>query len=543
MNSWEFIHPSVKSDEAHTMATRLNALGSLFFFAKLVLKRNRLSPTLHKRIAQSLERDHIHLVLEIPRDHLKTTLVTESLSMWWALPFTDMDEALMRDLGYGDDWIRWMKRAHNPNNRTLIVSENEPNAIRFGRRIDSHYTSNAVFREVFKEILPDANCAWNDKSKTQKRTASGIGEGTYDFLGVGGAVQSRHYDRIIQDDIFGRDAKNSELVANDTIEYHRLLSGVFDMDVVEKELGDEVVVGNRWSYYDLNGWIRENDKKGHWTFETHDAEGGCCPDHPAGTPIFFTPELLSEFRERLSVEDYSHQYRNLAVLPGECPFRPEWLRYYELYEGNRNSVKAAYIRHNVYDGKSLGDIPVSLLTRKMICDPNHSEMTGRAHHAIVVVGYDSESGMQYLLDTWAKSSSYDELVATIYKFAKRWKLDSVYIEKIVAQQLLRYPLEYHGKVEGFNLAVNFLVAPRSANAKDERIRAMEPVFRNSKFWSRKDHTQFDNEYRTYPSSRTIDILDTLGYANSMFESIRYRDVVGAIDGWNRRRKQALAEAR
>ena len=539
---WNTLTLPEKKGEERNAAIRLNSLGSLYYFAKFVLKRNRLSESLHHNIAKSLEREHLHLVLEIPRDHLKTTLVTEALSMWWSLPFTAKEEDQMRILGYDDAWVRWMKRAHNPNNRTLIVSENEPNAIRFGHRIDSHYQSNDYFRKIFHDLLPDPSATWNDKSKTHKRNASGIGEGTYDFLGVGGAVQSRHYDRIIQDDIFGRDAKNSELVAADTIEYHRLLSGVFDMGVDETELGDEIVVGNRWSYYDLNGWIRENNK-GHWQIESHDAEGGCCLSHPKDTPIFFNRELLDEIKARLSIEDYSHQYRNLAVLPGECPFRPEWLRYYELYEGIRHGLSAAFIKHLVYDGHARGDIPVSILTRKMICDPNHSESSGRAHHALVVVGFDSESGNEYLLDQWAKSSSYDELVATIYKFADRWRLDTVYLEKIAAQQLLRYPLEYHGKRTGKSLHIEYIIAPRGANAKDERIRALEPVFRNFKFWSRKDQTQFDNEYRTYPSSRTIDILDVLGYANSMFDNIRYKDAVGVVANWNSRRKAALAEAR
>src|SRR5262249_43430549 len=195
----------------------------------------------------------------------------------------------------------------------------------------------------FPEILPDSSCTWNDVSKTHKRTASGMGEGTYDFLGVGGAVQSRHYDRIIQDDLVGRDAKNSELVMADTIEYHKLLGGVFDTEVEAKQLGDEVIVGNRWGYYDLNGWIRENNQTRQvpWAIETNAAEGGCCDRHPAGTPIYFTKEVLEEVKARYTWEDYAHQFLNLAVLPGECPFQEKWLMKYELYEKDRRPV----IRH------------------------------------------------------------------------------------------------------------------------------------------------------------------------------------------------------
>jgi hypothetical protein len=553
VNQWQILHAPDKP-ELHKMAMRLNALGSLFFFSKIILKRDRLSNTLHRKIAKSLEREHLKLILEIPRDHLKTTLVTESLSMWWSLPFTEADEEAMRTLGYSDEWIRWMKISHDVNSRTLIVSENEPNAIRFGHRIDSHYQSNDVFLNLFPEIKPDASCTWNDRTKTQKRTATGIGEGTFDFIGVGGAVQSRHYKRIIQDDLFGRDAKNSELIANDTYEYHRLLSGVFDTEISAKQLGDEVVVGNRWKYYDLNGSIRENDKDHKWTYETHSAEGGCCDEHPPGIPIYFTSELLAEVKARNTWEDYAHQYLNLAVLPGEQPFQISWLRYYELYE---SKDRKAMIRHEVADGKAIGDINVNFLTRRMIVDVNHSEEQGRANHAIVVMGYDSGTDRQYLLDTWAKSTSYDELVANIYKLAKRWRITRFFLEKIAAQQLLRYPIEYRGRIENYKLTVDEMPASRARNAKDDRIRSLEPLFRASvldtmptkegeknkskaRFFCRRDQTQFIEEFRTYPSSRTVDILDCMGYAQLILDPLKFRDVVTAVSSYNSKRKQAMA---
>jgi hypothetical protein len=531
--------------KTHNLAVRLNALASLYYFSKIVLKRHRLSNFLHRDIASSLETENLHLMLEMPRDSMKSTLVTESLSMWWALPFAETDEAAMRELGYDDAWIRWMKHVHNPNTRTLIISENESNAIRFGRRIDTHYESNDVFRAVFPEILPNARCTWNDKSKTHKRTFSGQGEGTYDFLGVGGAVQSRHYDRIIEDDLVGREAKNSELVMGDTIEYHRLLSGVFDSAASHKtQLGEEVVVGNRWAYYDMNGWIREHEPE--FAIETHSARGGCCDKHPNGIAIFpeeLSLEKLAKIEARLSIEDFSHQYLNLAVLPGEQPFRPEWLKFYELYEGQRNGVSSAFLRHEVEGGKTAGDIPVSLLNRRLICDPNHAEEKGRAHHALVVVGHDAETDKQYLLDSWAKSSSYDELVIQIYKFAKRWRLQEFFLEKVAAQQLLRYPLEYRSKIEDYKLIIRYLDASRASNAKDDRIRAMEPNFRNGKFYCRRDQVGFIEEYKTYPSCRTKDILDALAYANSTFDNVRYRDAINAVATWNTRRKQAMAEVR
>src|ERR1700689_4842151 len=98
--------------QAYKDICRINALGSLFFFASHVLHKTRLSgsrPFLHQRMCTSLEREDLHLVLEMPMGHFKTTVGTEALSMWWALPFTARDEFMMRELGYDDQWIAWMK--------------------------------------------------------------------------------------------------------------------------------------------------------------------------------------------------------------------------------------------------------------------------------------------------------------------------------------------------------------------------------------------------------------------------------------------------
>jgi len=126
----------------------------------------------------------------MPRDYFKSTICTEGLPMWKALPFGDSDEASFRSLGYGDEFIRWMRKAHNPDTRLLLVSENITNAAKLGQRIRWHYESNALYRALFPETLPDSSCVWTNFSLSIKRPnlmTGGHGEGTFDFLGVGGA--------------------------------------------------------------------------------------------------------------------------------------------------------------------------------------------------------------------------------------------------------------------------------------------------------------------------------------------------------------------
>jgi hypothetical protein len=517
--------------KAH-LAIRLNALGSLYFHTKFVLQRSRLIDRVHGPIARSLETEHRQFLLEFPRDHFKSTLVGEGLITWWALPFGPADEAAMIELGYDDAWIAWMKRAHNPLIRILTVSEILENAKMMGQRLDWHYQNNNIFKATFPEIIPTSGEKWNLESKLHRTTGPRPhGEGTYDYFGVGGALQSRHYDKIIEDDVVGKEAWKSDIVMADTINYHRLLEGAFD--------GPQrvnYVVGNRWKPLDLNGWIRENEKG--FVVETHGALGGCCNYHPRGRPIFpeeFSAAELERIRTKQGPYIFAAQYLNLPVAPEECIFKPEWLRFYGPTKAPvvNNSVtpdpytgqtQRSWLRHEVNNGDAIADIDPRALHTTIVVDPNHAGANGRARHAIVVTGIDPESSRVYLLDVWAESASYDDLVANIYKMAFRWNRREFWLETVAAQRILKYHLEYRGRVEGRQLTVNELKTSTSKDAKRIRIEALEPLLRDGRVWVRHDQSAFLDEYYAYPGGRTVDVLDCLGYAPQTWNAIYARNL-------------------
>lgn len=308
---------------------RVNGLGSLYYFNKVILKRKRLREHLHRPWCESLERDHIKDVYEYPRDHFKTTICSEGLPMWRSLPFSDQDEEVFRKLGYDDSFIAFMKRMHRQDVRNILVAENITNAAKLGKRISGHYESNAIFRLLFPEILPDSSCVWSNYGLHHKRgpSAAPHGEGTYDFLGVGGALQSRHYDGLlIQDDLVGRKAIESISVMEKTIDYHKLVVGAFENPDENTHENSELVIGNRWAYTDLNSHIREHEP---WfRFVTHSALGGCCPLHLPDTPILpeeFSFEKLMRLKERLGTYYFSCfpagapvLMSNLTQQPIEC---------------------------------------------------------------------------------------------------------------------------------------------------------------------------------------------------------------------------------
>jgi hypothetical protein len=533
--------PDPHEKEKYKLAIRLNSLGSLYFFEKYTLGRDKLTSSFHKPILTRLETNRPRYLLEAPRDHYKTVMVTEGRTIWRALPFNDADEAAMRELGYDDSWIRWMRETHNPKRRTLIVSEVLDNAAMIGLRFDYHYKENPQFKLVFPEVMPNAHCKWTGESKQQGGGFKGPqGEGTYDFLGVGGALQSRHYWDVVEDDTIGKEALESELVMVKTIDYHRLLIGAFE----SYKDGHWTVVNNRWAPNDLSGWIRKNQPQ--FVVESHRATGGCnpaeCPDnHPAGVPIFpeeFSIETLAEIRTTQGPYFYSHQYENMPVSPEECIFKPDWLRFYHPVPSPVQTDRR-WLGHRVTGGETIKDVDPRILIRTMVVDPNHAEERGRAHHGVVVTGLDPDNDRIYLLDVWAESSSYDALINEIFRLGKMWNLHEFWLEVNAAQRLLRYPVEYKNKVSDWKMSIKELKAERSANAKRSRIESLEPLFREGRFWCREDQHPFLNEYYNYPGGATLDVLDCLGYATQTWNAIHAKRILGILE----ERKQRWASGR
>lgn len=503
-------------------ALRLNSLGSLYVFIKIALRRKKLIETLHLPMCQYLERDHIKDIYEMPRDHFKSTICSEGLPMWRALPISQQDLDDLAKIGYGDEFLRYMLRKHNPNIRNLLVSENITNSAKLGKRIRWHFESNALYRALFAETLPDTQCIWTNFSLHVKRpsdatsTGGAHGEGTFDFLGVGGALQSRHYNGlIVQDDLVGRKAIESQTIMDGTIDYHRLLIGAYE-DEDEGHEGDELVVGNRWGFHDLNSYVREHEPWFRLTM--HSALGGCCSIHPPNLPILpnvFTFEKLMQMKERLGSYHFSCQFLNNPAAPENADFREGWLSYFTVGEDNNGR----FVVHEVRDGIVRKDLRLPMLSLAMVTDPNHSgnQGMGRCRHAILVVGQSSE-GNFYLLDAWAQAASYDTYFDKLYEIAKKWRIRKLGFETIAAQKFAAYHIGFRNRTEQWPLKIQELKGEVEApdgtlsRKKEWRIRnIIAPIAERGRLWVQKQHQDFIQEFITFPRGKFVDQLDAFAY--------------------------------
>jgi hypothetical protein len=524
-SKWRVLPLPDKADDpkGYVDAVRMNSLGSLYWFTKHTLGKNRLT-TLHKQLCTSLESEHLFLVMQVPMSHFKTTMGI-GLSIWWALPFTEEDERRMRYEGYSKEWIRYMKAMHDQNMRTLVTHEIADQAAAIGKAVDETYQNNDLFREVFKEIIPERGTTWNNSHKYQRRLPGGDPTtGTFEYRGVGQALQGLHLKGIIQDDNFGKEAQDSLLrgdgrVVEGLIRWHQQVGTRFDP--VVKKARRQLVIGNAWGHADLNAWIKKNQPE--FSFETHSAEGGCCDGHPEGKPILpseWTMELLARERERLGKYDYSHFYLNLRTLPEEQRLHLAYLNYFRFKQSRPdlpldNLQNILLLEHEVKDGEVLEDFQPGTLTMRMVVSVNHAKRDKSFSHCIWVVGYDSESTRIYLLSLWAEDSTYSDLVDEMYRTAKRWEHwkrgeDFLWMSA-VGKELLNFYLDQRSRREKHPLIIQELESDDdSEGGRKNLIEALEPIFKGKQVWAQHNQTKFLREYEDYPAS-SMDTLATLGY--------------------------------
>ncbi len=556
--TWKMLPFSGVSEKARLVALRLNSLADPFFLAKVVLGMERMTSRLHGSWLRTLSDAALKLVLEAPRDHFKSSCGVVT-AIWWSLPFANREEDWMRSLGAPEEWIRYMRRVHSVNTRTLICSQTEENAIKIGTRIERQYTANEVFRSVFSDVIPETGARWNQLSMTQKRE-SDAGEGTYEFMGAGSALQSRHYDRAIEDDLFGEKALYSPSVAEQVIEWHQRLPGAFDTDILAPGFRNlELVIGNRWGIHDLNAWIRENNPS--FRFETHSAEGGCCAAHPAGEPIFpeeFSMERLAEYRQRFGVRSYSAHFLNQPVTEEELSFRQSWLPRFRLEKkqigvdsnGGGPAMATMIERLPGTGGEVHADLAVKDLKRILVLDPNHGGETGRARHAAVVVALRRrEDGKHeiYLLECWAKSVSHNAMIEAVGAMASRWHVNKFYVEVIAGQDGWMHYFETAMREKEPSMVVEALPKERGAGAKERRILSMSGYYERGQVWVRSSgggSELFMEEYSLHPQSRTVDLLDCMGYLFHLVESpeVDYRKWSYLADREAERRRRSIGKA-
>lgn len=287
------------------------AESSLYFLAKAVLGLDRLTNTLHKPVAEWLQRvPPYRKLLLMPRDHLKTSIVSRSLPIH-----------LLIQPAQGNIYFPGKRGA---DTRILLATETAPLGEKQLRWIETRFEQGRRLRALWPDV-----CWENPKKQSPMWNAGGMmlprsadldyPEGSIEVIGVGGAVTGRHYDVMLKDDLVTLEAANSAIVMHAAIEWHKSSRALFD----DIDRGLEFIIGTRWAVYDLYDDIQKNDPSVEVLVRSAIEDG---------IPIFpemFSLASLQQLRKELGVL-FPLLYLNTAVDASISDFHVPDIRHYEV---------------------------------------------------------------------------------------------------------------------------------------------------------------------------------------------------------------------
>jgi len=511
---------------------RVRALYSPYYLIKVILGYNKLVDHLHlvetEEFVTRWSHGQTKQFVEWPRGFYKTTTFTMGIGIWVVCPVTDEDsEYAVHKLGISEgDWFL-RTSLHDQDATQLYAFEVIDNAKKKIKGVRWHFEENELFRSLFPEIAYSGDePTWNDECLRIRRVGERRrdAEGTFEAIGVGGSLQSRHYKIVWEDDLVGEKARRSDTVMAETIGWHGRLHGAYESAPKQIRFG----VSNRWGYADLNSYIRANEPD--FFFHTRsaweiDPETG---QERAIFPEEYPMEALLRIRDSGSMtrHDFSCQYLNNPVLPGEREVPLERLHYYSV---DKDASGYAVIKCSCG-----GTYYASALNRYLHYDPYNAKGVGSSSCPALVMAAASHDEHVFILDYFTVRSNYPKIFDRIFHFNDVWRPILFTYEDVGNQNMCEFHInEVKKTVEYKSKHHNFprIVAKRTGNrAKETRIReALLPVISNKKLALRKTQTEFYEQLDTFPNKRLTDDYDLLDAAAQGADEWRFPEAQDTRD--------------
>lgn len=435
---------------------------NLYAFNEEILGWPDLDKSLHGELCTFTTEGKSKKLILIPRGHLKSSVIT---------------------VGYTLQQI-----CKNPKVRILIANATYQMAKTFLSQIKYHLQKNEKLKDLYGDLTSGAD-KWSESAitvTTPDETAYlEKKEPTVTVFGIGGSLTGQHYDIIILDDLVNRD----NISTKDQIEKVKL----FYKDcqpLLEKPHGRMLIVGTRWDYADLYGWIMESPEIAQdFDIMVKRAYEG---DFGKGTILFpkkFTWSVFEETRRQMGSAEFSSQYLNDPVDSETASFRRGWLKYYEDAD-----VKGVFL--NIF----------------MTIDPAISEEKSSDYTAMVVVGVD-EFNNWYILEVVREHYNPSQLINKVFDLYRKYTPLEIGLEQVAFQKALRFYMNEEMRKNNVFLPIKELKVDNQIG-KDVRIRGLIPRYENGTIFHRKGAFWVDNledELLRFPKTPHDDIIDALSY--------------------------------
>lgn len=456
---------------------------SLYYLCKEVLGYKDVVPHIHGDFCDFLTHPKYGRFRQgtLPRSWFKTWVGTVGFSIWLTLP----DEEGM---------YKSIFPYKGPDARILIASNVIDNAAKMVHKIKDEWMNNERLKAAFPEIIPDFNkTRWSDHAAEVKRNIKAT-EATYTAVGVGGSVISQHFDQIIEDDLVyakkddfsGMELMPSQEDIDNAIGWHKLTYSL----LANPKTGCMTNVGTRWAPLDVINYIRKYEPH-YKCFEIAATKNGKWPiidNNDCNWPERYDVETMQQIFVSQGTRIAETQYLNRPTSTEDKGFQVEYINQHTSY-------------HFEY--------PKDIVLKTIVDLAGWGDSKGTARNVILTGGRDSNNHI-WIARVDAGRFDPTEVIDLFRTHSKQFD-SKVHIEEIQYQRAIRHFAKQEMERTGDTYMIERLRYDGRKNAKELRIKAIEPVVSNGMLHVLSHMKALMEEFEFYPRSRTVDILDCIGY--------------------------------
>lgn len=466
---------------------RERAQVDLYYLNKVILGYNDMVPHVHGDACIFYTHPKYGRFRQItfPRSWFKTVTMTVGGCIWFALPD---EQGIYKDIF----------PFKGPNVRILLASNISDNAAKMVNMIKAQWEANDRLRAAFPDLIPEFNkTRWSDHCAQLKRTLKAT-EGTYTSVGAGGGVISQHFDVILEDDLIyakkddftGQELMPTQEDIENAIGWHKLAFSL----LVDPKKSCIYNIGTRWAPHDIIDYIRTNET--HYScFEvaaTEKDESGQAiwpieGDEQCIWPERYDKEALDQIRATQGAKIFETQYLNRPRAGEDVTFDASYL--------SRHDTLEEYPEEGRYE--TFVDLAGWSDNKKMA---RNVILTGKkdSRNHLWVARYD------------AGRFNPSEVIALFKEHQKQFN-SRVKIEEVQYQRSIRHFAKLDMENEGDFYDIDPLPFDGRKDAKNLRIRGLEPIVRCGAVHVLRSMQKLINEMEDYPYSNTVDILDCLTF--------------------------------
>ena len=409
------------------------------------------NPGLHEAIWGHLKRPSKFKLFLIPRDHLKSSIITKGGAIW-------------RMLG-------------NPDIRILIANNTWDNSRKFLDSIRAYLAPGSLLSTFFGNFQTER---WNRDEIIIRQRKMILDAPTIATTGLEKEQTSQHYDLIIADDLVARENSATPEQRGKVKDYINSL-----MALLEPQ-GELWVVGTRWSEDDAYGDLME---EGIWDALVRSAY----VDDARTAPLFpekFSLEKLQFLRQKLGPYLFSCWFLNDPIAQEAADFKKEWLKFYDPATAH----------------------PASLY---MTIDPAVSLGRDADYTAMVVAGQFSDKRIRVVDRVRARMVPGDLVNKVFDLAQKwrlhRVGIETFAFQKTLKYEIQRQQRERGVFFSIDELGKRHTGRGEPVLSKEARIRRLQPYFEQGLMELRSDMQDVADELLAFPRGRHDDLIDALSY--------------------------------